>query len=187
MSSKDNCSCHSSSDKKSTESKPYDSVLLHQIIGINKELSEDIEYNISKNGHFLSLRIPEEFFPKIELVTNDDSNNNKLRLKSVNILREDNLKRRVPVPGIKEMLNMRIVKTDVVAYKKGQKTYLPFADDFNGTHIGDVIDNIVDIFGITKSTRNVKKIIELYFENCPWYDGGTCHSWANPSITFCCW
>ena len=37
MSSKDNCSCHSSSDKKSTEEKPFDSVLLHQIIGINKE------------------------------------------------------------------------------------------------------------------------------------------------------
>jgi len=184
MPSKDNCSCHSSSDKKSTEEKRFDSVLLHQIIGINKELSEDIEYNISKNGHVLSLRIPEEFFPKIELVTNDDSNNNKLRLINVNVLRDEDLKR-VTVPGLKEMFIKRILKTDIVAYKKGQKTYLPFAEDFNGTHIGDVIDDIVDIMGISKSTRNVKKIIELYFENgycqlqgyntCPTTGGGiTC-------------
>jgi len=190
MPSKDNCSCHSSSDKKSTEEKRFDSVLLSQIIGINKELSEDIEHNISKNGHVLSLRIPEEFFPKIELVTNDDSNNNKLRLINVNILRDEDLKslKRVTVPGLKEMFIKRILKTDIVAYKKGQKTYLPFAEDFNGTHIGDVIDDIVDIMGISKSTRNVKKIIELYFENGPTpcqVQGATSCQTAFGGITCC--
>jgi len=167
MPSEKDCSCDSSNKKTQ-----FDSVLLRHLIGLFYDLSPEIECKLSKNGHILCARIPEEFLPSIELITNDDKNNNKLRLMGVSIFTESDLTKRITLSGVKEILQRNITKYDAKAFRDDKKTYKPFEQGFNGRSIGEVVDTIADLMlHPSKSTRNIKKVLELCFENSSGVNG----------------
>jgi hypothetical protein len=145
-------------------SKPFYSTLFHQLIGGFKHVSNQITYEIDSSGHIMIARVPENVISQIEFITNRHDYNNQLTLKGTRILNENNLEK-IEVPGLNEIIKLRIKKIEYIAFVNDKKTFKPFFESFNGKSFIQMVETLSEISGDHLPTSGKNLIIELTFEN----------------------
>ena len=145
-------------------SKSFYSILFHQMIGGFKHVSNQITYEIDSSGHIMRVRVPANFISQIEFITNNHSYNNQLTLLDISILNENNLEK-IEVPGLNEIIKLRIKKIEYSAFVNDKKTFKPFFDSFNGKNFIQMVETLSEISGDDLPTNGKNLIIELTFGN----------------------
>lgn len=165
MPEKENGICKCNSHTNDTQV-PFESILLQRMAAMFANLSDEIKITISSDGNTLTAEnISEECIILIELITNDHSNNNKLKLKDIKVYSEYNCNV-IPVLGLLPILQRRVTKSDFIAYKENKRTYYPLKQLFNNRPFSNFVDELSSISGETRSTKGVKKRYGMTFVTC---------------------
>ena len=150
--------------EKEMSSKLFYSILFHQMIGGFRHVSNQINYEIDSSGHIMRVRVPANFISQIEFITNNHSYNNQLTLLDISILNENNLEK-IEVPGLNEIIKLRIKKIEYSAFVNDKKTFRPFFELYNGKSFIQMVETLSEISGDHLPTSGKNLIIELTFEN----------------------
>jgi hypothetical protein len=146
--------------------KPYDSILLNNMIGLVKELNSDITCVISPSGHTLIVsNVTEADLPNFPVITNFPDANAKLDFHNIRVYLDGNF---VPTPvlGLNQQLKSKVIKENGLAFAEGRRTFQPFKNwQPNASNVNALIDNLSEVSDLNESTRNRVKRYILRFSN----------------------